>query len=1292
MRNTSLLLLVYLMTVVCSFQQFVGTADLVTPILSPRFPNNSVVSVALIMIQNTAGNVLGQQIRVRVAQQLLADRNITLQSYLLLTTQVSVDVLFSLSVVHVTVNVPTAQFNATWPRIASNITFSFITQPPDSNVNLPNVEYSIVPAADMGTEIGILAGLISVTKSIAAWYGPFEAQILPGLRAGVNLTCPECTVSGYFLCSGSVVCAGELKQSYASAADADIVVTAYSQANVLPLTVFQQNQVMLTNASTTPNGVYKKVIIFGNLVGDLTSAVATHNDTLGCLALDQRLAVPRAIAEVILGTFEPSVRRSPSRWISPYFDSILSNSTNSSRSHGVTISYSQIKQFIEYRRLLLGGSLEPQYDAVGQLDVYAYLTGGRPFLPIGRIANGIANTSASTLSLFFDLDNNAAAVCVLSARTLVISSDLTMLYIFNAENAQFLAVALDAITAADYAAGNAAPATASMFNTSRRILFPTSSTKRRRHIGCSFIGDSLIISTRVTAAASFSSSSSNDSSTIETLRLLPICVAPTSTSCDFFLIENISNLVVTSFATAAASNPAAPAPSSLVFSGISVGVPSMGSVVFFTNCSTSLPDGSNLGCFVNTSTLNVLKTVVVSPPSSQNSFETSHHIFSSPLRGGAAVFALDVARRVVCRLNLTDIVLASVGSISSLSWRDETSDIPVATGSNVLCIFYIDSSQRLGTVINDGLLFSQPQVYHYSYLLGEWIPQGDLAYANAQSGGAYRCMALTGGAGGSALIIPQDNVELSRVTTLLYPTTIPDCRSSEGSVLSPSQQTCVSCSSGESATADGFCRANAALADDKKWESWMLAVVVIVGVAIAVGALVAVVPCILRSLSPWHRARLIKNAPLNNTPGCVLSIAVAGSEFLWNEVSATDDDDDGHSEHSYQRKMVGGPAFMRQAMDSLSSALVRRVASHDCYISSMRGDEAVVVSSSPVKLLCVAVEVAYELSERTPPLQLICGLHFSGLSVVVTGSRNNNNNSGVLSNPLERTTLSFSYASSLMLKRRGNDITFVGEAVTVAHAIRSKSRRGRIVATQSFLDNVDEGVLKVLALKYGSASTHQIGGALYATRELIVPFVSTTFDKTGNAFEQARLRRSAKLRENNRCVRQQPQRDQENGPSFLLHSQTERESVADVLPSLPRESELSAPALIHGGSPLNHNAPTVSFLNVVQPPTANSKLLLTSTSAPRGFLETSLFGLAAVVSRTILNNLGSTSVDGGSAAFSAIVSRLHLPLSKRALKDDVDARFVAHDVVKTLAMRMVLNIPPTELAKSLAVSDRREKT
>lgn len=1131
--------------------------------------NGSTVHIIYVAHDRSAESFAIADSRRAFTASAVQQRNISVVSHLVLHTEVP-DAMRLYAYVPrpgllIHVSVATDLFNMSIPHDAANVTFCLILPSvPSHLLFLGNVVQNAIPDQNMGMEAGILAGLVTKSNIIAMWYDSRRRDAVIGARAGILLVCPLCTLKAYALCSGGYLCPGEVSQAFTWAYQADVVITVYTFSNILPREVIALNA---NDTTTSTAGVitakWRRVILIGNRLNDLSPDVSEHIDFLGAISIIPGSLVG-SIVDTILGTFDGSISTVRYRWSTDLKQKVYipPNVTLGSQSSGVSSTSSQVllassssssgslpyftsgmlTDFILRRQLFEVGALVPVFDVIALAQGDDDLIGGPPFIPTGNTASGldfVTDDAGETYRLIPAAVTVQSAFCVHRSITVLISSDLRTALVYHVLLGQFVRVALDVFNDADYAAAkNLSTNVHTRADTFSPTWLQNSSNRRptwpippRTGMDCNVMDDAFILSGGYILTDNFSWATATVATDV--FRLIPMCTdrfaegnytpAP---ACDAYSLQNVTDAFRDSTSLVRESWDSTPREggAALAVGGVGVSDARLPSArVFLPNYVlpyVSTQANFALGSVVNASTFETVATFRVFPPRGAGQTPTLRarqfipivKVYVAALK---SFMAYDVIRRLVVVLPSTQIDVAVAEALirapsnAVATWEDATAPLPLSLAP--LCIFYNRAASRFATLVTagDG---KAPHVYHYSQVLGVWVFQA--AYDAAGSPGEqFGCVSLNEVAGGTALIVPVTTWKLSRMSLVYYPSTVPSCASSSGLALDVSQRTCIRCAVTEVATSDGFCtpssNATTGLLTD-----WMIALIAVVASVCCVVWLVVIVRRCIRLLDPRRLARLPANAPPTGVCAC-LFIGISDADVMWagsfhesvcleNPMEAI-----GLEEEQLED--------MREIMEDFNDTLCKSVAANRSYLMSFRGDTAVIVGATPADVLCVAVETCTAFAAQDPPIRLSCGLHVAPLIQERVAQRGGGGGTKSKAGQSKETDAleasdNRSVSSTSSSTHNRPQFHYVGQGLHIASKLSGVSKKGRLMVTNEFLDDVSHHMLKHLGVVRRDTISVQVDATVVDARELVVQQFSDVFDST-TSLDEARSRRKRWFKE-----------------------------------------------------------------------------------------------------------------------------------------------------------------------------------
>lgn len=1137
--------------------------------------NGSTVRILYISNDHSTESIAIAQSRQRFSARAVAAYNITIISQLLLFSEVPNAAALLAAVPNASqlihVSVATTLFNQTIPFVLPNITFCFLlsTTLNTTLTDLFNVIQSSIPDTNMGMEIGMLAGLVSRSGIVGMWYDVSRRNAVSGVQAGLATVCPLCTLKAYALCSGGLLCPGEIQQAFTWTYQADVIITVFTFSNVIPAQVFALN----ANGTTSASGVvyppkWRRVLMMGNRLGDLTTNTTNHNDFLGAISLVSG-SLALSITQVILGTYDGAGATVGYYWSTNLKNKLYvapnassgSSTTSSSISGGSTVlsgsgsgsvatmPYLTNTIYVEFllRRFSFEvGAIVPTFDVIAEAQADDEIVGGPPFIPYGHTCTGLDYVSDTSGGAAYQLIPAAvmtqSAFCVHGTTTVLLSSDLRTALVFHAKIGQFVTIQLNSFTDADYANGVNYSQTAGSSELLKAQWFQNSSLRRptlpaphRVGMQCNVMDDAFVLTGGYLLTDNFTYT--NATASTDVLRLIPMCSSrvavnnfSTVPNCDIYILQNVTDLFQDNTRVVRESWDETPRTggSALAVGGVKVAAaastnatmrPVIASArVFLPNY--LLPYVSTqavyaIGSIVNATTFETVATFRVYPPAAAGATPALAAKNFIPLvmtyvQAVAGFIAYDSARRNIVLLSSTriDFVVRSALSGSSTTsastfarWQDVTTALP--TGFTPMCVFYNAAASRYAVLMTaTGSL--APQVFHYSSVLRSWVWQA--TYDNsATPNEQYGCVPLNEMLGGVALILPVTTWRLTSMSIVYYPAAVPKCSPSSGLVLAVSQRTCTRCNGSMVATSDGFCipvtNTSAAVL-----EGWMIALIAIVaGCLVLILVVIGVRKC-RRFLDPRRLARLPKYAPPTGNCAC-LFVGISDADVMWagdvNELSFRAD----------QPLSVSGAQEqleeMRELMDEFNDTLCKSVAANRCYLMSFRGDTAVVIGATPADVLCVAVELSSAFAAQDPPVRLSCGLHMAQLiqeRVVKYATKKQ------LKKQMESsgTGSTSSSGSSDIGKPK---FSYAGQGLHIATKLSAVSKKGRLMASHIFLDEINQHLMKHLGVVRGDTMPIQVEStSVVDARELVIQRYSDAFDAV-TTLDEARARRKRWLKE-----------------------------------------------------------------------------------------------------------------------------------------------------------------------------------
>jgi hypothetical protein len=802
------------------------------------------------------------------------------------------------------------------------------------------MEVVLLPIEAAAFEAGLLASaIVYQSYTIVIMYAHYYRDAINGLRNAVVQACPLCSVKSFGVCSGSYDCPGQWDRFIAFAGDADVVITAAHVSDLLPTMVFTFNDL-----NATQLGLPKKyVIVVGDVLDNIGAAVRGNPYFMGVLRIQLDSTLANAVQGLIHNNFTAAIRIAPTAWNRPF--------TNASVNPG--IKQNDLTQFALNAKLFDWGTFVPVYSAIDKAEEDSARIGGTPFVPIGDVMTGFDQNIApwSTAAAQPSISDNTAATCELYDRVVVVSADLKYVSVISGLQAQAKQIPL-VLSDAMFARGANTSHLSGYYNYSLR---PSPNASARVRMVCSMVPDSTYGNPNVwmlsgglyvnrTTGFGMSAQANPSAAVHETLRLRLVCLDPYSIWCDFFVLENVTSLVL-----------ASPVNDSVAFwhgsaSGIGArlltprGVAAtLSNVSFLLQSYDSLSaaaitsSGVWMGVVERPDVITVLRSIRVLPPAAFADtdaalFRPMNVSWSTALRG---VLAVDLRRRVMVFLPVMDLALplgrtpaavsagwwgtsGSSAAPESIRWVDYTTAIPrtITVSDNGVtetlpCTFksfeYLSSLDRLAIVLRASYTTAQAgalrgggyasptdalSVYHYSTLLQRWVLQSSLQVLRTSAGVQdYAVLPLQDLWGGAWLLYPTSPSSnmvgtaliVYDVTTLNTYTT---CDSTRGFAIAPDGVSCYVCSGGQAATADGFCVDMASTADN--YDAW------VVPLAGSVGAAIIVVVCafVLRFLynTRWsHKARIallreratkLVNAPLSGRTA-IITVMIVDADVLW---------------------------------------------------------------------------------------------------------------------------------------------------------------------------------------------------------------------------------------------------------------------------------------------------------------------------------------------------------------------------------------------------------------------------
>lgn len=1183
--------------------------------------NNSLVHIAVIVDAKTPGLIGATAGRQQVAEELLRPYNITVQSYLLTVAEVvNSSVLQNLQVRHVTVS--STRFSRSIPTEMVDVMFTYTFRSTLVPIELGNVEVAAVDGAAMGYMAGLLAGLVSDRKRISVWYAPFYASIPLGVVAGVHRVCPNCIVQSFGLCAGGARCPGEFAQMVASADDADVLIGADAPTNLLPLAILDSNRRSLLNTSTgTAFSTTKRLLVAGNNLGDLSTAVSWNDAFLGAATHQIRDAV-RGIAEAALGTFRGGVRS-----IEYY---VTMNASHISHFESVG------REFVVERLFMQWGAVVPDYDAISIAQANAGTVGGAPFVPIGLAPNNAAPDEP--LTRYFPQE--FAATCNGDGgRVFVLSTDLRTVTSFSARTGQFNRIPLDLFTDADYLSAISMPAVASKFNVSRRVVF--SGVVPRRRMYCSFIKDAFVLTGGELLTPSLASSAG-----LEVLRLIPLCVL-SATDCDAMVLENATSVY----------SPVAASPRLM----------SIGQLILGSSLSVFLPDYSSSSSDARVLSVFDMQMYPISvsfPPTGAATIALEGPAVLSHIQWVSAINAFigfDPLLRRIVSLELTNAEMSSPQP-SVLRWVGATTAFQEGTSSLPLCLFYNRGAGRFGIVATGGE-GDAPLVYHYSSDLQSWVLQASLAMSSSPQE-VYICLPLNDLDGGGALLVPR-TVPVDRLLTIVwYPSSPSVCVADHGEALSISQLTCERCKAGEAGTGDGFCGPLHATAEGGTFPTWAIVVMTLICFVSLLCAIALKVRTFISSRDPFRAARDEHYAPPSGICS-VLYVALGDLDVMW---TATDDSLLGvsgmsasHLMHelsevppsAHPEVLFAQHLRVHRIFDHFATVVRDAVAHHNGYLSAFRGDHAFVVSASSETLLKIVSDItvacALYVDDSAPlAIRIVSGID-KGFLVQSNRGENVLVAQKATQGKREKRTKE-------QVRDESKAILYSGHALHVARRLSLVSTKGRIVISTDAFEDVDHEVL-MKAIQLSVHGDRNIPVQVYEQHvvhviELESSVASSALDVAGRAsmFDETRARRKRILKARRKLELQRRQ------PSLLRGAQSsDPEHSAPLIgdgalcnPLQPRSAEPSCGAASGTRCTMLAHAATDDATSGPLGDRSKRALPLQLSSAQADAIN----AFSCTVVRTILTNLSASSRETAAAPTAArkvLFSRLHVDggLSKR---------------------------------------------
>lgn len=1175
-------------------------------------PSNSTIYILYVVPSTTittADRAVAEARRVAVAKALQV-RNITVVSYVVRTTRVpNVASIHQFAIVNATgfitsrvsimhVTVATTRFNMTIPSFATNVSFAMMFANVSADITaLDNVEQTLFPYTEMGAQAGMLAGLVAKSGVVAVWYDPTQTDLRNGVRAGLIRVCPLCTLKSFALCSGSIVCPGQVSEAFIDAIKADVIVTAFLYSDTLPKSILalNSNDPNGTTIVTTPR--MRRIISAGNLLNDLSDNVSSQADFLGNVAWKPESVVD-SIIQTANGAWTGAARTVQFSWTTDFSTKVVypgssSGTSSSSGSSSSVVSSSSstsalphlteaaLNEFIFNVLLFNSGGIILDYDVISVAQSDNDLVGGPPFIPVGHVITGIDLEPDGTGSVTRIIPHTTtqAAFCTNGTLILLLSSDLTTVTVYNIGTGQWSSISVNALSDQDFwSAGNGSAMLREAYNVTERVFYPAAP---RGGVACNAVGDTFLLT-----GGYYLNTSTGELTTepvMDVLRLVPFCLEWSSEStsavpfCNFYLVENVSTSYHDSSTLTRRTWDPTPTTGGVplaVVGGAPVSAPT--TRVYLPNY--LLPyvrsAAAVVASIVNETTKQTIAVIRLLPPTgiAASAFVP---VLAEWIEELDAFMAVDLTRLVIVLLfrSNIDAAVATIlsnptGNIPSARWVDVAKPLP--SGMNPLCIFYNRGAGRFASILTPATT-TQPYVYHYSTSQSEWIFQAKVDTSAAPTE-QYVCIPLNSISGGSALLVPAASWRAARLTLVWYPTVPATCSADSAETLDVSQLTCNRCDAGYETGFDGFCIPTIPAAPNP-FETWMIALTVVVATLLLLGVTASILYRFRRRFSVTRQARLPINAPPSGLCSS-LFIAVSDADLMWvNDMNP--DLADGDDE-----PFVG--MHMKDVMEKLEQVLCKSVAANRCYLTAFRGETAVIVGASAFDLLCVAVEVTSAFAMLDQPVRISCGLHTSQL-IQDKGLRGAKKGGGLDGNAAAvEASDHASQISSNASTSRLPKYTYVGHGLHVATKLSGISKKGRVMVTPEFVDDINDGMLKHLGIIRGDTISLQIDATVVQARELVIQSVSDAFDAL-TAVEEARLRRKRLIKERKHQISlasKQPAPTTAAAASNPLNATDANSRVAGLLApprapenhyrqTGPREQQRAAPAAPPpGGDPL----------------------------------------------------------------------------------------------------------------------------